>query len=192
MLKLSYKIINGITIYRIIAAPLLIYLAYIKNLDIFKWLLCISFMTDLIDGYLARRFKVTSIIGSKLDSIGDDLTIVAAIIGAFVFRYQFIIEEIIPLLILLGLFIIQNTLAFIRYRKMTSFHTYLAKIGAILQGAFFILIFFFIEPLYFLFYTAAIITGLNLIEEIIMILMLPKWEANVKGIYWILKRRENK
>lgn len=192
MQRLSYKVINGITIYRIIAAPLLAYLAFTKNQDVFKWLLCISFFTDLIDGYLARRFKVTSIIGSKLDSIGDDLTIVAALLGLFFLKFQFITEEIVPLSILLGLFIVQNISAFIRYKKMTSFHTYLAKIGAILQGSFFILIFFFVEPLYFLFYTAAIITGLNLIEEIIMILMLPKWEANVKGIYWVLKRRKNK
>lgn len=192
MQRLSYKVINGITIYRIIAAPLLAYLAFSKNLDVFKWLLCISFFTDLIDGYLARHFKVTSIIGSKLDSIGDDLTIVAALIGLFIFKFQFLTEEIVPLGILLGLFIVQNILAFARYRKMTSFHTYLAKIAAILQGLFFILLFFFIEPLYFLFYTAAIITGLNLIEEIIMIFMLPKCEANVKGIYWVLKRRKNK
>jgi CDP-diacylglycerol--glycerol-3-phosphate 3-phosphatidyltransferase len=190
MLKLNYKVINGISIYRIIASPVLAYLAFTRNLDLFKWLLLISFLTDLIDGFLARQFKVTSVLGAKLDSIGDDLTIVAAIIGAFVFKFDFIKEEIIPLMILLVLFLIQNTLAFIRYRKMTSFHTYIAKIAAILQGSFFILIFFFSEPLYYLFYTAAIITGLNLIEEIIMILMLPNWEANVKGIYWIMKRKK--
>jgi CDP-diacylglycerol--glycerol-3-phosphate 3-phosphatidyltransferase len=192
MLKLNYKVINGISIYRIIASPVLAYLAFTRNLDLFKWLLLISFLTDLIDGFLARQFKVTSVLGAKLDSIGDDLTIVAAIIGAFVFKFDFIKEEIIPLMILLVLFLIQNTLAFIRYRKMTSFHTYIAKIAAILQGSFFILIFFFSEPLYYLFYTAAIITGLNLIEEIIMILMLPNWEANVKGIYWIMKRKKKK
>ncbi|MCD6017757.1 MAG: CDP-alcohol phosphatidyltransferase [Bacteroidetes bacterium] len=192
MQKLSYKIVNGISIYRIITAPVLAYLAFTRNLDVFKWMLCISFLTDVIDGYLARRFNATSVIGSKLDSIADDLTIVAAIIGVFVFKFQFIVEEIIPLGILLGLFIVQNILAFVRYKKMTSFHTYLAKIAAILQGSFFILLFFIIEPIYLLFYTAAIITGLNLIEEIIMILMLPKWEANVKGIYWILKRRKSK
>ncbi|MBC7693908.1 MAG: CDP-alcohol phosphatidyltransferase family protein [Burkholderiales bacterium] len=192
MHTLSYKIINSITIYRIIAAPLLSYLAFIKNQDVFKWLLLLSFFTDLIDGYLTRRFKATSILGSKLDSIGDDLTIIAAIIGVIIFKYQFIIEEIIPLGILLGLFIVQNVLAFVRYRKMTNFHTYLAKIAAILQGSFFILLFFFTQPIYILFYVAAIITGLNLIEEIIMIFMLPKWKANVKGIYWVLKRKKNK
>jgi CDP-diacylglycerol--glycerol-3-phosphate 3-phosphatidyltransferase len=166
----------------------LAYLAFTRNLDVFKWLLLLSFFTDLIDGFLARRYKVSSVLGAKLDSIGDDLTIVAAILGAFLFRFEFISQEIKILISLFVLFIIQNTLAFFRYRKMTSFHTYLAKIAAILQGLFFILM-FFTDPLYILFYSAAIFTGLNLIEEIIMILLLPVWEANVKGIYWILKRK---
>lgn len=189
MKKLSYKIINGITIYRIVAAPILVYLAVTKNLDLFKWLLPVSFFTDLIDGYLARRFKVTSIAGSKLDSIGDDLTIVAAIIGAFFFNPQFINEELIIIAGLFGLLLLQNVLALLRYKKTTSFHTYLAKTAALFQGFFFILLFFFKEPFYLLFYIAAIFTFLELVEEIILVLILSKWETNVKGIYWILKRK---
>jgi len=192
MQKLSYKIINSITIYRIIAAPLLAYLAFTKNLDLFKWLLAISFSTDLIDGYLARRFKVTSTVGSKLDSIGDDLTIVAALIGLFVFKYQFIHEQIVILGILFALYILQNVLAFMRYKRMSSFHTYLAKTAAILQGLFFILLFFFKEPVYFLFYGASIITFLDLLEEIILVLILPQWETNVKGVYWVWKRKKER
>lgn len=191
MQKLSYKIINSITIYRIVAAPILAYLALAKNQDIFKWALAISFFTDLIDGYLARRFKVTSILGSKLDSIGDDLTIVAAIIGAFVFKFQFIKEELVIAAVLLGLLFFQHIFSLIRYKKITSFHTYLAKTAAIFQGSFFILLFFLKEPIYLLFYFASIITFLDLIEEIILIFILPKWETNVKGIYWVLKRKNN-
>lgn len=191
MEKLSYKIINSITIYRIVAAPLLAYLAFTKNQDVFKWLLLISFFTDLIDGFLARRFKVVSILGSKLDSIGDDLTIVAALIGVFVFKFQFIKNELIIVGILLVLLIMQHVFALFRYSKITSFHTYLAKTAAVFQGSFFILLFFFEEPIYPLFYVAAIITFLDLVEEIILILILPKWEANVKGIYWVLKRKKD-
>jgi hypothetical protein len=29
---------------------------------------------------------------------------------------------------------------------------------------------------------------LELIEEIILVGMLPQWQANVKGIYWTLKK----
>lgn len=181
-------LVNAITLYRILAAPILLILILTKQLDVFKWMLPISFFTDLIDGYLARKFKVVSILGSRLDSIGDDLTVLVAVIGLFVFESEFVRKELWILLILFFLFVFQTVYALIRYKKITSFHTYLAKTAAILQGLFFILIFLLPEPLYFLFYTAAIITAIELIEEIILVAMLTKWKANIKGLYWILKR----
>lgn len=192
MHKLSYRIINSITIYRIFAAPMLIFLILKDQQDLFKWLLFVSFFTDSIDGTLARLYRVNSIMGSKLDSIGDDLTITAAIVGVFVFKIQFIKDEILIICILIFFFVLQNIFALIRYGKVSSFHTYLAKIAAVFQGVFLILIFFLPEPLYFLFYTAAIITILDLAEEIILLFALPKWEANVRGIYWVMKREKEK
>lgn len=192
MIKSSYYIINGITWYRIIAAPILILLVFTNQPELFKWLLAVSFLTDAVDGYLARKYKVTSRFGSRLDSIGDDLTIAAAIVGLFVIKPEFIRNEIVLVSLLLVLFIVQNILAYIRYHKQTSFHTYIAKVAAVLQGSFMILIFFLPKPVLVLFYAAAIITILDLIEEIILIVMLPEWEANVKGLYWVLKRKKSK
>jgi cardiolipin synthase len=80
MHKRSYYMVNGITLYRLMAAPLLVLLVINNRFDLFKWLLAISFFTDALDGYLARRYHVISIAGSKLDSIADDLTIVTGII----------------------------------------------------------------------------------------------------------------
>ena len=186
--KQAWYIINGITLYRIIAAPILLVLLFTKQYDIFKWLLGVSFFTDLIDGHLARKYKVTSIMGTKLDSIGDDLTVLVGLIALFVLKPEFIKQQIIILIILLVLFLVQTTFAFIKYRKMTNFHTLLAKTAALLQGVFLIFAFFTEQPSLILFYAATIVTMLELIEEIILVGMLPQWQANVKGIYWILKK----
>lgn len=186
--QLSYYLINGITIYRIIAAPYLIYLIITGKYDIFKWLLAVSFFTDLIDGYLARKFKVTSILGTKLDSIGDDLTVLTGIIGLFIINPEFILLHKYYFLIPFILLVIQISFALIRYKKMTGFHTYLAKIAALLQGVFLILFFLLSKPLLILFLAAVFITILDLIEEIFLIFLLPKWETNIKGLYWVLKR----
>jgi phosphatidylglycerophosphate synthase len=188
--KQAWYVINGITLYRTIAAPFLLVLLFTKQYDIFKWLLAVSFFTDLVDGYLARKFKVTSILGTKLDSIGDDLTVLVGLVALFVLKFTFIKQHIIIFIILLVLFLLQTTYAFIRYKKMTNFHTYLAKIAAILQGIFLILVFFTEEPILILFYAATIITMLELAEEIILVNLLPQWQANVKGVYWVLKNKE--
>jgi len=151
----------------------------------FKWLLAVSFFTDLIDGFLARRYQVTSILGTKLDSIGDDLTVLVATIALFVTKPEFIKQQM-PLFILLGgLFIVQISYAFTRYGKMTNFHTYLAKAAAILQGVFLILVFFTDKPILPLFYAAAGITVLELIEETVLVYLLPEWKANVKGVFFV-------
>jgi CDP-diacylglycerol--glycerol-3-phosphate 3-phosphatidyltransferase len=191
MNKTAYKIINGITLYRLLAAPFLFYLAFAGRIDLFKWLLPISFFTDLIDGFLARKFKVTSELGSRLDSIADDLTILASIAALFLFKKEFTIDQSFILTILFSLFIIQVLVSFVRYRKTTSFHTYLAKASAILQGSFLILMFLLPDPIYWLFYLASFVTFFELVEEIILVILLPKWQINVRGLYWVLKNSSN-
>lgn len=187
----SYYLINGITSYRVLAAPILLWLIYTDNLEWFKWLLGISFFTDLIDGYLARRFRVESVWGSRLDSVGDDLTVLAGFFGMYVFKSAFFHAHLFVFLLLGGLFLLQTIVAFYRFRKTTSFHTYLAKISAILQGCFFILLFLLPAPVYPLFYAAAICTFFELAEELVITLYLKEWRTNVKGLYWVMRQNEN-
>jgi CDP-diacylglycerol--glycerol-3-phosphate 3-phosphatidyltransferase len=185
----AWYVINGITLYRIVTAPLLLILLFSGFFIIFKWLLAVSFFTDLIDGFLARKFKVASVLGTRLDSIGDDLTVLVAVTGLITMKPWFIEQQKIILITMLILFLVQVGYAFIRYRKMTGFHTYLAKTAALLQGIFLLLVFFTDKPNMLLFYAAAVITIIQLIEEIILVRLLPKWETNVKGIYWVLKNK---
>ena len=188
--KNSYYIVNGITIYRIVAAPVLFLLIINHRQDIFKWLLAISFLTDAIDGFIARRYKITSKLGSTLDSIGDDVTIVAAVTGIFVLKPEFVRQQATPIIMLLALFLLQTILALIRYRKLSSFHTYAAKIAAILEGIF-LLLFFFDKPVDILFSITAVVIAIDLLEEIILAMLLPNWETDVKGLYWIMKRKKS-
>lgn len=189
MNKYSYYFVNGITVYRLIAAPVLVLLIFNRQPDLFKWLLGFSFFTDLIDGWLARRYKVNSALGAKLDSIADDLTVVAGITGVIVLKPEFFKQQMVLVILLGALFMLQIILALIRYGKISSFHTYTAKIAALLQGSFLILFFFLPEPVYSLFYITAFVTAIDLVEEIILVILLPEWKTNVKGLYWVIKRK---
>ena len=185
--NIYYYIINGITFYRVIAAPFLVYLLFAEHYNLFKWLILLSFFTDFIDGFLARKYKVTSVFGTRLDSIGDDLTILVAMFALFVIKPDFISSQKVIFIAIGILFIIQTAYAFFRYGKITSFHTYLAKLAALLQGVFLLLVFFTGKPAMILFYAAAIVTILELIEETILVHLLPVWKPNVKGLFWVLK-----
>jgi phosphatidylglycerophosphate synthase len=152
----------------------------------------VSLFTDAIDGFLARKFKVTSIMGSKFDSIADDLTILMAVIGVFEFKPEFISHEKFLVILILALYLIQTTLALVKYGKISSFHTYLAKFAAIAQGLFLILLFFLPQWPIGLFRIAAVLTILDLLEEIILVTMVAKWQTDVKGIYWVIKKKPGK
>jgi cardiolipin synthase len=191
MRRTAYYFTNAITFYRLLAAPFLMYLVWNGNADLFKWVLPISFFSDLLDGFVARKFNVTSPLGSRIDSLADDLTILAATIAVLKFKFYFISEnkEVISFMLLLFLF--QLIYSLLKFRKISSFHTYMAKAAALLQGSFLIFLFLLPQPLYWLFHFAAIATILDLIEEIILVRLLPHYEINVKGIYWIFAKRRN-
>lgn len=190
MRKKAYYIVNAITFYRLAAAPLLMVLLWQHAFGWFRVLLCISFFTDAIDGYLARRHQVVSVFGARLDSVADDVTILVAIAGILVYRPAFLKEEYISVIQMVTLFIIQTAAALIKYGKTTSFHTYAAKAAAVLQGLFLLTFFFLPQPVYPLFAAMVVVTTYDLLEEIILVMLLPEWKTNVKGLYWVLKKEK--
>src|SRR6185312_14290862 len=78
MSKPAYYLVNGITVYRMLAVFVLILLIMQHHWHVFRWLLLLSFLTDAIDGFLARRYGVISKAGAVLDSIGVNLTLAVA------------------------------------------------------------------------------------------------------------------
>lgn len=187
----SYYVISAITLYRLLSAPVLLFLAIFGQADWFKWLVALSFLTDAIDGPLSRRYGVTSVFGARLDSVADDATIFVSTFALWIIAPDFFWANWITIVALLALFIIQTGAALIAYRKTTSFHTYLAKTAAVMQAVFFIAIFFDFGPTRLLFLFASVITAVELIEEIILVSLLSEWQTDVKGLYWVLKARRH-
>jgi CDP-diacylglycerol--glycerol-3-phosphate 3-phosphatidyltransferase len=181
----KFNIADWLSFYRIFAFPFLIIFIFLDWRLVFTWALLISYCTDGIDGYLARKFNMTSSRGSQLDSLGDQLTLVAGLIGLWVFEKDFIIENITLIAIPMTLYVLQMCIALVRYGKTTAFHTYLAKLSAIVQ-AFFILWLLFFGPVYWLFYLVIALGIVETLEEIIMIFMFKNWVKDVKGIYWAM------
>lgn len=187
MSKPAYYMVNGITIYRILAVVALSVLIVHHQWNVFRWLLLLSFFTDVVDGFLARWYGVISKAGAVLDSIGDDLTVAVAIAGLLVFDPAFLRRELVIVVVLASLYLTQTISALIRYRRLTSFHTWLAKISAVSQGIFLIAVFFTAKFPILFFYIAAVFTGLDLLEETVMVFLLQHWMTDVKGVFSIRK-----
>ncbi|MFD2915798.1 CDP-alcohol phosphatidyltransferase family protein [Psychroserpens luteus] len=179
----NFNIADWFSFYRIIAAPFLLALIWYDQRLIFTWLLLISYSTDAIDGFLARKLKITSPRGSQLDSFGDQITLIVGLIGLYYFEIDFIKTNIVLIGVVFVPYIIQMIIAYSKYGKATAFHTYLAKLSAIVQSVFILWSLFF-SPEYSLFYIMIGIGLLETFEEITLIFMYDNWASDVKGIYW--------
>lgn len=180
-----FTIPNLLSLFRVVATPVLILLIVLKAETAFAWLIAVAFFTDMLDGWIARRFNQKSRIGSVLDSTGDTLTVLTGIVGLGIFKTTFFTGYITLLWLVLGLHIAQLVLSLWRYHKPSAFHSYAAKVSAFAIGVFIIITFHF--GFYeWLLYATLFFLALDAIEESILVLLLPEWKTDVKGVWWVL------
>ena len=82
-----YNLPNFLTVTRLIAAPVT---AYLLVYDHYSWALALfayAGITDLVDGWLARKWKLQTVAGSVMDPMADKalmiiLTVTLAVKGA--------------------------------------------------------------------------------------------------------------
>src|SRR5262245_31864928 len=83
LLKEFWNVPNLLTIGRILVIPLFIYLAYqaspLASL-LAGALFAVAAITDVVDGWLARRMGLVTVIGKFLDPLADKLIVLAAMV----------------------------------------------------------------------------------------------------------------
>lgn len=193
MSRLSNKIkqlnkADYFSLYRFVSLPLII-LAIINDVRVFTAiLLLISFITDAIDGYLARKNKMETSRGAMLDSVGDLLTLLAGLAAFIAFETEFFKDHLVIIVVSFSLYAVQVLLAYVKFKKLTSYHTYLAKIAAVFFASF-LVVTFIVRPYEILFYFTFAVGIAEAVEEIVITAVLEEPKKNVKGLYWILKAK---
>ncbi|PTX22563.1 CDP-diacylglycerol--glycerol-3-phosphate 3-phosphatidyltransferase [Pontibacter mucosus] len=187
----TYRLQDWLSAYRLLAVPLLLYTLLSRQQTPFLVLLSLSLATDVLDGLLARRLKQENRRGAQLDSYGDLLTVPFMLASLFIFKPAFLEEQAVLLSVLVGLYFLELASSILRYGKPSSFHTYLDKTSFILLGIFYFSLFLF-GFIDWLFYAAMAVAILGELEELVLVLLLPRWQNNVKGLYWLLQEKQLK
>lgn len=183
-----WTIPNLISLYRIVVFPFVLYLIIAGNEKLFSIFITISLITDILDGFIARTFKMQSRIGVKLDSWADLGTYLLAFIAVYVFKWHQLQPYSAALIIYFALRVLSYAAGIIKFRGLIGLHTYLSKTTGYFQGAFIIAL-FLLDFYPWLFYVALGIGILDCIEEVIIILIISAPMSNAKGLYWILKEK---
>lgn len=179
------NVADWLSVSRILLIPFLLALILMDKKLVTGFLLLLGFITDVLDGYLARKMNIASERGAKLDSLGDLLLMLTGLLGFLWVYTDFVAEHIWPFLIAILLYATQFILSRVRYGTSSSFHTYTAKLTAVILSVMLVTS-FFLGVSTWLYYLAFIAAILDAVEEILLVLVLPEQRSDVKGLYWVL------
>ena len=100
-LNMKKNLPNILTLSRLLVTPLIIYLGLNNHFIILIIVAVFIALTDFFDGYLARKWQVTSEFGAKLDMIADKVLalglLILLIMKNHLFLYVLILESIIAI-----------------------------------------------------------------------------------------------
>jgi CDP-diacylglycerol--glycerol-3-phosphate 3-phosphatidyltransferase len=175
---------NALSLARIVCAPVLVLMAVAGEQSIYTWVLVPALLTDAADGWIARRFGLQSRLGARLDSLGDSLVWCAALAGLVAFQRDVLAAHRWLLGAVVAVWMLENVFAWLRYRRLSSFHTVLSKIAGVLLSLYIGILFLF-GHWNWLLWLAAAASLLATAEELWLLALLPQWRADVKGVWWL-------
>ena len=77
MMKVLRLLPNCISLLRIFAVPLTVYLLLSQQFTAAFWLIIVAGVSDGLDGYLAKRLNAVTLIGTYLDPLADKTMLIA-------------------------------------------------------------------------------------------------------------------
>lgn len=177
---------NFISLYRLLVFPLIFFMALTGRENWFVVLLCISLVSDVLDGNIARFFKLQTNFGAALDNLADICTYAMALLGLFLFKWTEIEPHAWILYLFLMVFVLSYIISFYRFGKIPGLHLYSAVSAGYIQSIFFFVLFVF--GFYTWMYYLAVGWGVfAYIEKIFVLLRLNDIRIGVKGLYWLIQ-----
>ena len=172
------SIANYTSIVRIFLA---LTLALAKPLSIAFFVIYIACgISDVYDGYIARKTNTASKLGEKLDSVADLIVVVVLMIVLYpIINLTF--KIIVWIVIIAIIRVVSLMVVFIKYKTFGILHTYGNKITGFLLFTFPLLLAFVQFDV--LMYIICVVASISAIEELLIHLSSKELLANKKSIF---------
>lgn len=172
------SIANHISISRILLAFTLALANPLSMAFIAIYLIC--GISDVFDGYIARKTNTTSKLGEKLDSLADLIMVVVLMI--VLFPIINLTRLIIVWVVVIGIIrVVSMIMVFVKYKTFAILHTYGNKITGLVLFAF-PLSFAFAQSEVFI-YLICVVASISAIEELCIHLWSKQLKPNQKSIF---------
>jgi len=180
-----WNVPNALSVYRILALPFIIYAIATGNKSLFITLLSINLLTDILDGLIARVFHLQTELGAKLDSLADVGTYIMAFTGMIMLERSFVLAYLAEFLVLMLLWMLPMLLSLVRFGRFPSFHLWSYKVTGYVQGIFIFTFFLFVANTAYFYFMLAV-SCLAYIEELLLVVLLPRLRSNLRSIFFVL------
>jgi CDP-diacylglycerol--glycerol-3-phosphate 3-phosphatidyltransferase len=177
---------NLLTCFRFIAAPFLLGLAWFGYQQGFLILLAGSFLTDALDGLIARLTHQITELGATLDSWADVIIYVTIAICAWWLWPQLVSQEIIAVSLIVASYLLPAVVGMVKFGSFTSYHTLTVKAAAVCVAVSLYLLFLFEWE-----WPIQIAAGVCVIaagEEIAITLILPEKRSNISSLWAVWRK----
>ena len=185
MVKDIYSIPNLLSLLRLALVPVLVVAACLKETNLFLLVLAISLLSDLLDGYFARKLQQVTEFGARLDSWADMATYAMMIVGLYYIWPIIFVEQLYYLIAATLSYVLPVVMALYRFGSFPSYHTWGAKIAAVLIAPAFYLLVLADNQMFFR--LVIVLHVIVAIEEIAITFLLKKSKTNVASILTIVK-----
>lgn len=181
---------NIVSMLRLLMAPLALGFAIAQWPAWFLVAIAFSIFTDLLDGFLARMLDQITPLGSRLDSWGDFLIYSTMAAGAALLWRQRVMEYQLSCLVIILSFTVPTLIGLIKYRSLTSYHTWSVKmaVAATVIGYFLL----FTDTLPWPFYIAALLCAIAAIEETLITVLLKENTPDVRSVFHALRMMKHR
>jgi len=168
---------NLITSLRIIFGIVMIFFAYLGNTINFVIVYCLALLTDLLDGYVARKFKLASEFGKRFDVLADNFIVICIAVSFYFLKLELFMKYLSVSLFLFSYFVVVQLISVITTKKMIFMRNYVALLAAIIFPFLVVASLFFESRI--LIYSYVIIMIYSLTEK----LLLQTMKKNKRSIF---------
>lgn len=183
----TLSIPNLLSILRLLMAPLMLFAAWMGRGDFFIGIFVTALFTDWLDGFLARRMKMTSELGARLDSWGDLMVYLCMPLAIWWLWPEIIRQEAAWIITAICSFSLPVFVGFVKFRRLTSYHTRGAKLSAALLSGSTLLLLMGGPSWPFRLSTMVLVAAA--LEEIAITVILTRWQADIPSLIQALPSR---